>query len=66
MRNQVSKDQPKIQASPHADKSGQSKPVQIASVMDDNGGNGFLVHHMTPAEEKSYNDGMARMAEYFG
>lgn len=48
---------------PHSDESGQSREVVIAVVMDDCGTGGRSVMHLTPAEEREYNEGMARMAE---
>ena len=40
--------------------------VQTASVMDDCGTGQIVGQYMTPAQEREYNDGMARMAEMFG
>jgi hypothetical protein len=49
---------------PHSDQSGESRPVHIASVMDDCGTGGKVFAHMTPAEEAEYNAGMAKLAEW--
>ena len=40
--------------------------VQIASAMDDCGTNEIRAIEMTKAEEKEYNDGMAKLAEMWG
>jgi hypothetical protein len=51
--------------SPHEDESGPSRPVPIATCLAGKR-SGSLVMHMTPAEEKEYNRGMARLAKEFG
>ena len=40
--------------------------VQIASAMDDCGTNEILTIEMTKAEEREYNEGMAKLAEMWG
>jgi hypothetical protein len=40
--------------------------VQIASAMDDCGTNEIRTIEMTKADEKEYNDGMAKLAEMWG
>ena len=40
--------------------------IQIASAMDDCGTNEIRTIEMTKAEEKEYNEGMAKLAEMWG
>ena len=40
--------------------------VQIASAMDDCGTNEIRTMEMTKAEEREYNEGMAKLAEMWG
>jgi hypothetical protein len=48
---------------PHTDTSGDSRAIVIASVIDDCGTGGRCVMHLTPNEEREYNDGMAALAD---
>lgn len=47
---------------PHSDASGASRAVTIASCLAGRD-SGHIVMHFTPAEEREYNSGMARLAE---
>jgi hypothetical protein len=47
---------------PHQDASGTSRAVTIASCLAGKD-SGRIVMHFTPAEEREYNEGMARLAE---
>ena len=44
----------------------ETSTIQIASAMDDCGTNEIRSIEMTKAEEKEYNEGMARLAEMWG
>lgn len=48
---------------PHSDESGQSRPIVIATCLAGKDSS-QLVMHMTPKEEKEYNAGMAKLAEW--
>lgn len=47
---------------PHADESGSSRRIVVATVLAGKD-SGELAMHLTPAEEREYNAGMARLAE---
>jgi len=47
---------------PHTDESGPSREVVIAMCLA-GPDSGKTVMHLTPREEREYNDGMARLAE---
>ncbi len=49
---------------PHQDASGTSHPIVIASCLAGKD-SGSIVMHFTPAEEKEYNSGMAKLAEMY-
>ena len=49
---------------PHADESGPSRRMVIATCLAGKD-SGEVVMHVTPAEEKEYNRGMAMMAEAY-
>jgi hypothetical protein len=51
-------------SAPHQDASGPSRVVVIATCLAGKD-SGTLVMHFTPAEEREYNAGMARMAELY-
>jgi len=48
--------------SPHIDESGPSREVVVATCLA-GPDSGRSVMHLTPKEEREYNDGMARLAE---
>lgn len=52
-----------IYDTPHADESGPSRRIVIARCLAGEH-SGETVMHMTPAEEREYNDGMAKLAEW--
>ena len=51
-----------IYSSKHSDVSGDSREIVIASVLAGKD-SGVVTMHLTPAEEREYNSGMARLAE---
>jgi hypothetical protein len=50
--------------SPHTDESGPSRRIVIATCLAGKD-SGEVAMHMTPAEEKEYNSGMAKLAEMY-
>lgn len=50
---------------PHSDESGDSRWIQTHSVLAGKN-SGTYGMHLTPKEEREYNDGMAKMAEWSG
>lgn len=48
---------------PHSDESGPSRCIVVATILA-GADSGRLVIHLTPAEEREYNAGMAKLAEW--
>ena len=53
----------RITDKPHSDESGPSREIITASCLAGEH-SGFITMHLTPAEEREYNRGMAELAEW--